>query len=336
MFLTEAGVVHYLVEQRFADIADVVGGELRVHGISRRNLNFRVAAGKRQYLVKQVRKWDEDGRASIEREAAVYWQAKTNPALAPVAALAPECHAWDPANAILILEYLPAHTDLFDLTDRFDPAIASIAGKAMGCFHRAMRDEKHREQFPAEIPWYVSMHDIDPDDLKDESAGRKELLGAVRKYSQFGTALERARVEWRAETVIQGDWKLGNCLIPAARDRLRLVDWEFACWGDPVWDLATLLQSYWNFWVLSPSQYRIEDIQPALRAVLEGYAQPGVSQKAIRFAGVRMLQTAWECLDKADRMTADAVRLMQASLNILTRPEWAAEQLLGQHLQGMT
>jgi len=333
MYLTAATVVHYLLEQRFADVADVIAGEFRVHALSRRNLNFRVAAGKRQYLVKQVRKWDSEGRASIEHEAAVYWQAQTNPGLAPVAALAPECHAWDPANAILILEYLPAHTDLFDLADRFDPAVARLAGNAMGCFHRAMRDEKHREQFPAEIPWYVSMHEIDPEDLKEESAGRRELLGAVRKYSEFRTALERAHAEWSAETVIQGDWKLDNCLIPASRDRLRLVDWEFACWGDPAWDLATFLQSYWNFWVLSPSRYRIEDIQPALRAALESYAQPDVSQKAIRFAGVRMLQTAWECLgedkDKADRMTADAVRLMQASLNILTRPEWAAGQLLG-------
>ena len=335
MFLTEASVVHYLVERHFAEVADVVAGKFRVHGIARRNLNFRAVAGQRQYLVKQVRKWDADGRSSIEREAAVYWQAKTNPRLAPVAALAPECHAWDPANAILILECLPAHTDLFDLADRFDPAVARLAGKAMGSFHRAMRDEKHREQFPTEIPWYVSIHEVNPDDLSDESAGRRELLRAVRKYSEFGTTLDRARAEWCAETVIQGDWKLDNCLIPATRDRLRLVDWEFACWGDPVWDLATLLQSYWNFWVLSPSQYPIGDIQPALRAVLEGYAEPAVSEKAVRFAGVRMLQTAWECLHKADRMTADAVRLMQASLNILTRPERAAEQLLGQQLLGM-
>jgi hypothetical protein len=42
-----------------------------------------------------------------------------------------------------------------------------------------------------------------------------------------------------------------------------------------------------------------------------------------------MLQTAFEHLDKAERMTAEAIRLMQASLNILTRPEWAAGQLLG-------
>jgi aminoglycoside phosphotransferase (APT) family kinase protein len=129
--------------------------------------------------------------------------------------------------------------------------------------------------------------------------------------------------------VIQGDWKLDNCLISAERDRLRVVDWEFTAWGDPAWDLATLLQSYWNFWLLWPSRYRIDEIQPALRAVLEGYAQDDIAGKAVRFAGARMLQTAFEHLEDADRMTPESVRLMQASLNILTRPQWATEQLLG-------
>jgi hypothetical protein len=198
----------------------------------------------------------------------------------------------------------------------------------MGCFHRAMRDEKHQTLFPAEIPWQFSMHETDAADLHGESEARRELVRAVAKYSDFGPALDQLRSEWRADTVIQGDWKLENILVPQERDRMRLVDWEFASWGDPLWDLATLLQSYWNFWVLWPSQYRIADIQPALRSVVEGYEQPDVA-KAIRFAGVRMLQTAFEHLDKAEQMTANAVRLMQASLNILTRPEWAAEQILG-------
>jgi hypothetical protein len=41
-----------------------------------------------------------------------------------------------------------------------------------------------------------------------------------------------------------------------------------------------------------------------------------------------MLQTAFERLEKSERMTADAVRLLQAGLKILTRPRWATEQLL--------
>jgi len=329
MFLTEANVLHYLVEKRFAEVADVVSGRFTVHNKSRRNLNLGVVAGDRQYLVKQVRKWDADGRASLEREAGVYWQARTNPALAPMAALAPECHAWDPLNSILILEYLPAHLEIYDLADRFDPALAFLAGEAMGCFHRTMRDEIHRSLFPSEIPWQLSMHETNPEDLEEQSAGRRELVGAIRKYAEFATALDALRSEWRASTVIQGDWKIDNCLVPETRDRLRLVDWEFVGWGDPVWDLATLLQSYWNFWVVRPDQHRIEEIRPALRAVMNGYADREITERAIRFSGARMLQTAFEHLDKAESLTAEAVRLMQASLNILTRPGWAAEQLLG-------
>lgn len=329
MFLTEASVLHYLLDKRFAGPEDVVAGRFLVRGLSRRNHNFRVTAGAREYLVKQVRKWDAGGRASLEREAAVYWQARTNPSLAPVAELAPRSHAWDPPNAVLILEYLPEHVELYDLPDRFAPELAHLAGQAMGTFHRAMQAEECLSLFPAELPWQLSMHETKEEDLADESPGRREFVRAVKKHPEFGQALDQLRADWRPDTVIQGDWKLDNCLISPERDRVRVVDWEFAAWGDPAWDLATLLQSYWNFWVLWPSRYQIEEIRPALRAALAAYARPDIAGRAIRFAAARMLQTAFERLDKAEQMTAEAVRLTQASLNILTQPEWAREQLVG-------
>jgi Ser/Thr protein kinase RdoA (MazF antagonist) len=329
MFLTRANVLHYLLEKRFAGPEDVVSGQFTVRTLSRRNQNFRVTSGAREYLVKQATKWDPEGRASLDREAKLYWETKTNPCFAPVAALAPQSYAWDPPDSVLILEYLPGHTELYDLPNRFEPVLARLAGQTMGAFHRDMRAKELASLFPADAPWQFALHEINEEDLPDEKAGRRELLRAVRKYPEFGPALDQLRAEWRAATVIQGDWKLDNCLISADRNRVRVVDWEFTVWGDPVWDLATLLQSYWNFWVLWPSEYRIEEIQPALRAVLDGYAQPDLTRKAIRFAGARMLQSAFEQLDQADQMTAEGVRLMQASLNILTRPQWAAEQLLG-------
>ena len=120
-----------------------------------------------------------------------------------------------------------------------------------------------------------------------------------------------------------------------------MVDWEFVAWGDSIGDVATLLQSYWNFWVRSPAEYPIETIQPALRALLDTYARARgrepvkFTARAIRFAGARMLQTVFETLDKAEEITGPAVRLLQASLNILTRPDWAVEQLLGTPLRKM-
>src|SRR5580704_4369443 len=169
MFLTEANVLHYLLSKRFAAAEDVVSGNFLVRGLSRRNHNFRVTSGAREYLVKQVRKWDAEGRASLEREAAVYWQARTNPSLAPVSDLAPRSHAWDPSNAVLILEYLPEHTELYDLPDRFAPQLALLAGQSMGAFHRAMESEEHRAWLPAELPSQLSMHETKEEDLADES-----------------------------------------------------------------------------------------------------------------------------------------------------------------------
>lgn len=329
MFLTRASLFHYLLHKNFADPEHVVSGAFTVHTLSRRNHNFRVRSGTREYLVKQVRKWDADGRASLEREASVYWQARSSPNLAPFAELAPQSYAWDPANSILILEYLPWHTELYDLADRFSPELARLAGLAMRKFHRAMQLDEYRSLFPSEIPQALSMHHAPEEDLAEESPGRREFVRAVRNNPEFGAALDQLRDEWQAVTVIQGDWKLDNCLIPAERDRIRIIDWEFAAWGDPLWDFATLLQSYWNFWVCAPSRYRLEEIRPALRAVFQGYAEAGMAEKAVRFAGARMLQTAFERLEKAEQMTAEAVRLLQGSLNILTRPQWASEQLLG-------
>ena len=49
-----------------------------------------------------------------------------------------------------------------------------------------------------------------------------------------------------------------------------------------------------------------------------------------------MLQSAFETLDKVEEMTGGAVRLMQGSLNVFTRPDWAAEQLIGTPLRKMS
>ena len=121
---------------------------------------------------------------------------------------------------------------------------------------------------------------------------------------------------------------------------MRVVDWEFVAWGDSIGDVGTMLQSYWNFWVRSPAEYPIELIRPAMCAFLEAYAKERgrepveFAARAIRFAAARMLQTVFETLDKAEEMTGPALRLLQGSLNILTRPEWAAEQLLARMSAG--
>lgn len=335
MFLTEASVLHYLVDRQFANFDAAVNGAFAVRSLTRRNRNFHVTCDGREYLVKQAKQWEYNGRSSVEREAAFYRQMEAGNVLAP------QCYAYDPPNSVLILEFLAGHQELYDVQDRFAPELGRLCGDVIGTFHRAMEPGSLASAFPGSMPWYLSLHEVAEDNLTAASAGQRELLRVVKKHPGFGHALDRLRAEWHEDTLIHGDLKLENCLVSPARDCLRVVDWEFASWGDSYWDVSAMLQSYWNFWVRRPLEYPIEAIQPAVRAFLQAYAERRgwdaveCAARAVRFAGARMLQSAFETLDKMERMTGQAVRLMQGGLHIVTSPDWAAEQLIGTPMRSL-
>ncbi len=334
MFLTEASVLHYLLDRRFADLESVVRGAFDVRNLSRRNRNYRVTCGAREYFIKQPKRWDMASRRSLEREAGIYWRARTEPGFAPLRALVPESYGYDPVNSVLTLQYLPGQSNLHRMPDRFSPAVARLAGATMGVFHREMRALADGTLFSRRKPWYLAIHQTGADGQADWSEGRKELVRVIQDNTGFACALDGLREEWREETAIHGDWKLENCLLSDTGGRMQVIDWEFAAWGDPFEDIGTMLQSYWGAWVRRPRQYAIEEIRPALHAFLEGYAgdscqAAGMAPRALRFGAARMLQSAYEALDEAEELNADAVCLLQASLNMFTRPDWALAEIFG-------
>jgi tRNA A-37 threonylcarbamoyl transferase component Bud32 len=354
MFLTEANLLPYLLDRKFADLESVVAGDYRVRSLSRRNRNFRVTCGAREYFIKQPKKWKASSRRTLEQEAALYWQAGVDEGFRPLRLLTPESYGYDPNHSILTLQYLSGQTNLYRLEDRFSTRVARLVGSAMGIFHRDMRSVSNSEVFPRRKPWYLSLHHGDPDGDDFRGDGAREVMRVVQEHSEFGRALDALREGWREETAIHGDWKLENCLFTADSGRIHVIDWELANWGDPFDDIGTILQSWWSLWVTYPERYPIEEIRPALRAFLEGYAaqQPQILTKiaevgrdsagdaistgsqalgfeAMRYAGARMLQTAIEAVQDEDQLNAAAVRLLQASLNILTRPDQAFHEIFG-------
>jgi aminoglycoside phosphotransferase (APT) family kinase protein len=335
MFLTEANVLHYLLDRSFADIESVVDGNYRVRNFSRRNRNLHVTCGAREYFIKQPAKWNSPSRQALEREAAIYWQTRADPAFQPIQALIPESYAWDPSNCVLTLKYLAGQTSLRYAESPFAPETAKAAGAAMGALHRDMRGISNSSVFPRKRPWYLTLHLHEPGDSDSYSQGEREIIRTLRKHSDFARALDSVSEEWREETVVHGDWKLENCLLAPESGRIQVIDWECAVWGDPFGDAATMLQSYWSFWICRPSRFRIEEIRPALHALLRAYAAETdrdpveMAPRVLRFAAARMVQTAFEVIDKAEDLNAQAVSMMQASLNIFTRPEWALAEIFG-------
>jgi Ser/Thr protein kinase RdoA (MazF antagonist) len=325
VFLTAANVLRYLVGRGYARPESVTSGTYAVDDLSRRNRNFRVSTGIREFLVKQAREWNRAGRSTIEREAALCRRAHTDPDFSVLRRLIPATHSYDPAGSVLIFDFLPESIPLADSSLRFAPDRIGAIGRAMAEFHGQMTPPDLAQEFPGDLPGVLWIQNWDPEARSDRTGGQRELLRLIRRYEEFGDALQGLRSRWKPSALIHNDWKIENCLIDDAG--FHVIDWELAAWGDPMWDAATFLQSLWNLWVRNPERYTLEEVRPALWAFLESYSAP--VEPILLFAGARMLQSAWESLYKAQSIQAPAVRLAQASLHILTRPDWAREQLLG-------
>ena len=102
----------------------------------------------------------------------------------------------------------------------------------------------------------------------------------------------------------------------------RFVDWEMAGWGDPLWDVAGILQEYLVAWARAART--AEQVAAPMRAFWTAYgAGDEWLERAMGYSAARMIQSAYEILKQEEEMTAPAIRLLQPALNILAAPDRA-------------
>jgi aminoglycoside phosphotransferase (APT) family kinase protein len=365
MFLTARSVVPYLLERGALDAGPVVDGELLVVAAHRRCRNFEVRLGEQPgRFVKQVPDWEADSLAALEREAACYALAHHDLDLAPLAALLPGFHAYDPARAVLVLELVQPAESLGALhrrRDEFPPDLAARWGERLAVLHRATAGVAARLRggaFPGALPPFLTAHRGDPRAVDREPSDAQRVLAAVRGDDEYRAALAALCAGWRHACLIHGDARWDNCLLHAVPAEaggelaVKLVDWELADVGDPCWDVGAALESYLSAWVLSlPAEEALASeqlaaraglplarLQPALQALWHGYATAaGLKDEAARaflarslgYAAARMVQTAYEVARQRRQPLPRALALLQVSANVLADPDGARAELLG-------
>jgi len=332
--LTPATVFPYLLEHGYVTTASAVDGDFRVTDLSRRNRSFRVSTGNTGYVVKQVRKRKPGYFATLDRESDCYWLRENDPDYAPIAKVMPRCWAYDASQHVLILELIMGGENLGQYHRRIGKLpveAAQLLGTTLSTWHSGMEGairDKRPAAFPAAIPWILSADTATVADFDSVSEANRELLRIIGKYEIFGRALEDLRERWVANTLIHGDLKWEHCIL--THQHLRIVDWEFADIGDGCWDAGAVLQAYLRLWVQSVTDDPLAEIQPAIRAFWEAYAgSADMLERAMAYAAVRMIQSAWENLMTASEIGAEEVRLLQVSQNILASPHAAVQRLFG-------
>jgi hypothetical protein len=362
VILSPENLVYYLLERGLVTPESVVNSGIEISEIPRRNRNFKIKQRNGPgYFLKQVRQWEPETLRTLQSEAQCYRLATEDPTFSDLASIVPHFHSFDPRRSVLVTELLDGAETVNEHHFRnaaFPVEVAQQLGRTFGNYHRkAILNPPGTldGMFSRRPAWALSMHDMPPHTVPNLSGGIHQLLGMVRQFPQFGTALEKLRAEWRFEVLLHGDIKWDNCVLcPGSNGdlQLKIVDWEMADWGDSCWDLAGIFSAYLSFWVQSlpangaanpdmlvaQAQFPIEKMQPAMQSFWNTYCEcrelpPKAAQelllRTVLYAGARNIQTAFEVLQTSPTANAGTVLLLQLSMNVLGNPETASRELLG-------
>jgi Ser/Thr protein kinase RdoA (MazF antagonist) len=355
--LNKNDLAHYLIERGLLDRRAVVDGDVMIVEGVRRHHNYSVIRRNGPGLfVKQMQPDQAFSAQTLQKEAACYVMMEDDPALAPIHALMPRFRSYDPDRHILVLELIATGENLTELHRRvnaFPSDVARRVGELLALYHdvsaRELLPRANAAIFQGQPPWILSFHLMPRGSVQNLSAANGQFMTILQSYPDFGAALDRVRAGWRRNALVHGDMKFDNVVVRGDDQTMHVVDWELADVGDSAWDVASILQAYLTWWIATlqrvPSgepndaaQYPLESIQPAIRAFWEAYVTSrrlsardadAELERAVSYAGARMLQTVYESMAWAPSLTQHAVWQVQACINILQQPRAAANDLLG-------
>jgi tRNA A-37 threonylcarbamoyl transferase component Bud32 len=358
--LNKNDLVHYLIERGLLDRRAVVDGDVMVVEGARRHHNYSVIRRQGTGLfVKQMQPDQAMSAQTLQKEAACYVMMESDPAVAEIHALMPRFRAYDPDRHILVMDLIGDGENLTELHRRlngFPVDVAASVGALLARYHdvsaRELLPRANTAIYQGQPPWILSFHLVPHGSMQNLSAANGQFMTILQRYPDFGQALDALRASWRRNVLVHGDMKFDNVVVHAAQtagQTMHVVDWELADVGDSAWDVASILQAYLTWWIATlqrvpgsepddGAQYPLETIQPAMAAFWDAYVSSrrlgareadAELERAVSYAGARMLQTVYESMAWAPALSQHAVWQVQACINILKEPRAAATDLLG-------
>jgi aminoglycoside phosphotransferase (APT) family kinase protein len=362
MVLTTIDVLPYLRQRGLLDAAEVVDGGVTVTEAARRNSNFRVKrrAGS-GYLVKQA--VAEGAHHTLFCEASVRSFLQIDARAASLRVSLPSMVHYEPEDALLVFDLVEGARSLWECseappTGSSMAAIGAYVGRVLADLHRSCRaadlsGDEQLAMLPQVAPFILWAHKPGPEILASISPANYQTLRIVQNEGSLSRHLDRLRKDWRVETLVHGDVKSDNLLfVDGPSQRLVLVDWELAHFGDPAWDVGSALHDLLSFWVysmpvtceLAPedmiarARHPIADMQRAQRelwsayraaAAIEPAHTTGLLLRCVRYCAARLVQSAFESSQGQVALSNYPVMMLQVAANMFADPERAAVHLLG-------
>ena len=351
-------VAQYLLRRKLLRTEETIRAGFSIANASRRNHVFKVVRKSGDsYLIKQG---VGAGRIrTLRREVELYRLLARDPDFRQYL---PKLHAYDRQNHTLIFEMMVRFTDMnrFHESQKRAPAFTgSTLGTALADLHSIRLGLTRKADLSGSPPSILTLHLPGVRTLEFSNDSRIELIKIVQRFG-FGEYFDKLRRACHSTTLVHGDLRWDNCLVPTSarlrsQAKLKIVDWEFGGLGDPAWDIGSVFANYLSFWLSfipltgesQPDQHidfadvSLEQLQPGIRSFWHAYRErrkrrTGLTHEqaqrllahSIELAAARLVQTAFEESGES-ALTAKVICLAQLSLNIFERPDSARTELLG-------
>jgi thiamine kinase-like enzyme len=371
--LSSHNVIQYLQDAGLCSSEDDASDKSELPAISKNNFNLLVTfADNRQLLLKQERNVNNNDGAPHElfQEWLFHQLLQQFPVLGNISAIAPLVVHFDEENSILVRNYLSEYLELAKLyhnNEIFPQQICSAIGTTLAGLHRATYNRREYKDFMATAPqgefrygFYnpaQGVGSIGPEIFGTVPTDALKFYALYQQYESLSSAIADLAYDWNPCCLTHNDLKLNKILVHSRWEQLdnclvRLIDWEACSWGDPAFDLGTLLASYLGIWlnslVVDPTieleeslhlaLTPLEILQPSLIALIRAYinAFPMILEyrsdfllRVIQFAGLALIHQIQHVISSRKYFNNAEICILQVAKSLLTMPEQAVLTIFG-------
>lgn len=371
--LSSHNVIQYLQEAGLCNSEDDASDKSELPGSSKNNFDLLVTlADNRKLLIKQERNVNNKDAAPHElfQEWLFHQLLQQFPVLGNISAIAPSLVHFDEENSILVRNYLGDYLQLatfYHNNDIFPQEIATAIGTTLAGLHRATYNRREYKDFMATAPQGEFRYGFYNPAQGVESIG-PEIFGTVptdalkfyllyQQSESLESAIADLAYNWNPCCLTHNDLKMNNILVHSRWEKLdnclvRLINWDACSWGDPAFDLGTLLASYLGIWLkslvvdpiieLEESLYLaltpLESLQPSIIALIRAYLNAFLMileyrndfiMRVIQFAGLALIHQIQDMISCQKSFNNTDICMLQVAKSLLTMPQQAVLAIFG-------
>lgn len=344
----------------------------KIEQLPAKNFNLLVTFEDNSPLL--VKQEISDGKGKADGDFLREWQIqeliRQFPQLSHFSKFIPDLIWFDRENSLLVFRYLDNYLDLYYFyaqVNSFPIEIASEIGKIIGILHRDSYNCQNYRKFVFTNSDNQIIHQIhrlicsweriEPEIFGEIPTEALKFFRLYQKYDSLGKAIAQLENAFKPSCLTHNDLKLNNILLKQDWQQrneniLRLIDWERFSWGDPAFDLGTLISSYLQIWLsslvvsqsltieesLESAMVPLEKLQPAIAALQKTYFKvfPEILkhrsdflERTIQFAGFTLIQQIYARIQFQKSFDNTGIAMLQVAKSLLCRPKQSIPTIFG-------